>query len=86
LPLVGDGLRLAFDHWERIRRHFFRSVPGPRLAEAQREHRAIVAAVRRGSTASLESALRRHNRHARRAYIRALAVPSAKTRPAGALA
>jgi len=86
LPLVGDGLRLAFDHWERIRRHFFRSVPGPRLAEAQREHRAIVAAVRRGSTASLESALRRHNRHARRAYIRALAVPSAKTRPAGTLA
>ena len=86
LPLVGDGLRLAFDHWERIRRHFFRSVPGPRLAEAQREHRAIVAAVRRGSAAPLESALRRHNRHARRAYARALAVPAVKTRPAGALA
>ena len=81
LPLVGDGLRLAFDHWERIRRHFFRSVPGPRLAEAQREHRAIVAAVRRGTTGSLESALRRHNRHARRAYARALAGA-----PAGALA
>jgi len=86
LPLVGDGLRLAFDHWERIRRHFFRSVPGPRLAEAQREHRAIVAAVRRGSAAPLESALRRHNRHARRAYARALAASAAKTVPAGTLA
>ena len=78
LPLVGDGLRLAFDHWDRIRRHFFRAVPGPRLAEAQREHRAIVAAVRRGAAASLESALRQHNRNARRAYLRALAAEPAR--------
>lgn len=73
LPLVQDELRIAFDHWERIRRHFFRAVPGPRLQEAQREHRAMVDAVRRRAAATLERGLRSHNRTARTTYLQALA-------------
>lgn len=73
LPLVQDELRIAFDHWDRIRRHFFRAVPGPRLEQAQREHRAMVAAVGRGAGAELERVLRRHNRAARDNYLRSRA-------------
>lgn len=76
LPLVQDELRIAFDHWDRIRRHFFRAVPGPRLAQAQREHRAMVAAVRRGAAAELERLLRRHNRAAKENYLRSLVAAS----------
>lgn len=77
LPLVQDELRIAFDHWDRIRRHFFRAVPGPRLAQAQMEHRAMVDAVRRGTAGALERCLRRHNRTARKTYLQALASPPA---------
>lgn len=73
LPLVQDELRIAFDHWDRIRRHFFHAVAGPRLAQAQREHREMVAAVRRGTAGALERCLRRHNRTARKTYLQALA-------------
>ncbi len=73
LPLVLDELRIAFDHWDRIRRHFFQAVPGPRLGEAQREHREMVEAVRRRAAGALERSLRRHNRTALRTYLRALA-------------
>ena len=69
LPRVQDELRMAFDHWDRIRRHFFRSVPGPRLEEAQREHRAMVEAIARRAPAALEQCLRQHNRTARSFYL-----------------
>ena len=73
LPLVQDELRIAFDHWERIRRHFFQAVPGPRISQAQREHRAMVAAARQRAAGALERCLRRHNRTARTTYLRTLA-------------
>lgn len=73
LPLVQDELRIAFDHWDRIRRHFFRAVPGPRLKQAQKEHREMVDAVRRQAAGALERCLRRHNRTARKTYLQALA-------------
>ncbi|MBI5689850.1 MAG: GntR family transcriptional regulator [Verrucomicrobia bacterium] len=76
LPLVQDELRIAFDHWERIRRHFFRTAAGPRVDEAQQEHRAMVEAVRRGTAGTLERILRRHNRTARDTYLRALTTPA----------
>lgn len=73
LPLVQDELRIAFDHWERTRRYFFQSVPGPRMGEAQREHRDMVAAVERRAGAALEQCLRQHNRSARDTYLKTLA-------------
>lgn len=76
LPLVQDELRIAFDHWDRIRRHFFHSVSGPRLGEAQREHREMVDAVARRAGVALETCLRQHNRTARSTYLKALAVKS----------
>ncbi len=72
LPLVQDELRVAFDHWDRIRRHFFRAVPGPRLDRAQREHREMVDSVKRRAGVALESCLRAHNRSARKTYLQAL--------------
>lgn len=77
LPLVQDELRVAFDHWDRIRRHFFRAVPGPRLDEAQREHREMVAAVSRRAAGALEGSFRQHNRTARDTYLQALAAQPA---------
>jgi DNA-binding GntR family transcriptional regulator len=74
LPLVQDELRIAFDHWDRIRRHFFHSAPGPRLGEAQREHREMVDAVERGAGVALEQCLRQHNRAARDSYLKTLVV------------
>ncbi|MBM3843587.1 MAG: GntR family transcriptional regulator [Verrucomicrobia bacterium] len=73
LPRVEDQLRLAFDHWDRVRRHFFREVNGLRLGEAQREHREMVQAVARGAAGALEHGLRAHNRTARAFYLHALA-------------
>jgi DNA-binding GntR family transcriptional regulator len=73
LPLVQDELRIAFDHWDRIRRHFFHAVPGPRMEQAQREHREMVAAARRRAAGALEHTLRQHNRTARESYLLALA-------------
>lgn len=73
LPLVQDELRIAFDHWERIRRHFFPSASGPRLGEAQRDHRDIVAAIERRAATALEQCLRQHNRSARDTYLKVLA-------------
>lgn len=83
LPLVQDELRVAFDHWDRIRRHFFHAVPGPRLDRAQQEHRAMVAAVKRRDAAVLEQCLREHNRTARTSYLQTLAAPAA-TKSVGA--
>jgi len=77
LPLVEDELRIAIDHWERIRRHFFHEAPGPRLAQAQREHRQILDAVRRRAGGILELTLRQHNRRSRAVY---LAAPRVATR------
>jgi DNA-binding GntR family transcriptional regulator len=79
LPLVQDELRVACDHWDRIRRHFFHAVPGPRLDRAQREHREMVAAVKRRDAEALEGSLRQHNRTARKTYLEALAArPAAR--------
>jgi len=73
LPRVEDQLRLAFDHWDRVRRHFFREVGGLRLGEAQREHREMVQSIARGASGALEQSLRAHNRTARAFYLHALA-------------
>lgn len=73
LPRVEEQLRLAFDHWDRVRRHFFPAGPGLRLGDAQREHRELVHLVARRAGEALEHGLRQHNRAARGVYLHALA-------------
>ena len=72
LPLVQDQLRVAFDHWERIRLHLFQAASPQRVTLAQEEHREIVDALKRRSGARLATLLRTHNQAARDAYLRLL--------------
>ena len=77
LPLVQDELRVAFDHWDRIRRHFFHAVPGPRHGRAQNEHREMVAAVRRRPAGAHQPSRRHPNPTARTNYLQTLAAKPA---------
>ncbi len=72
LPLVQDQLRVAFDHWERIRLHLFQAASPQRVTLAQEEHREIVDALKRRAGARLATLLRTHNQAARDAYLRLL--------------
>lgn len=69
LPLVQDELALAYAHWERIQANYFAGRANPRLAAAQKEHRAMLGALKLRKAARLEHLLRDHNRTARDLYL-----------------
>jgi DNA-binding GntR family transcriptional regulator len=69
MPMLDQMLRRALDHWDRVRRYFFRGVLVPRVATAQHEHRDMVAHIKSGDIAALEGTVRAHNRGAREAYL-----------------
>jgi DNA-binding GntR family transcriptional regulator len=72
--LVGH-LRSTFDHWDRIRRHFFSAASDRRAQEAQREHRLMLRVLKAGSVGRLRALLIAHNQSALARYQRLLAVP-----------
>lgn len=63
----------AFDHWDRLRTHFFKGVFVQRIDVAQREHWEMLAAIRARDPDTVEAIVRRHNRQALAAYTRYIA-------------
>jgi DNA-binding GntR family transcriptional regulator len=86
MPLVGQMLQRAFDHWDRLRRYFFRDVLARRAEAAQREHHELVRLMKGRDLDGVERAVREHNRGALAAYTAHLAAESRDPRPAGSAA
>jgi DNA-binding GntR family transcriptional regulator len=68
MPLLHEMLKRTFDHWDRIRRFYFRRVLIHRARVAQADHHAMLAAMRDGDLPALEHVCRRHNQAALAAY------------------
>jgi len=68
MPMLEQMLHRALDHWDRVRRHFFRGVLLKRAAEAQREHHRILSQIKSGDLDRLERTIRAHNQRALAAY------------------
>jgi DNA-binding GntR family transcriptional regulator len=66
--LAARVLDIALDHWDRLRRHFLDEVFSRRIPEAQQDHLALLAALKRRDPAAIEHSLREHNRAALAAY------------------
>lgn len=69
MPLLEEMTDRALDLWDRVRRYYFTSVVDPRVEQAQREHHAIVAAMRERDEAELDRLVKAHNRSAFAAYM-----------------
>lgn len=72
LPMLQQMTVQAFDRWNQMRRYFFSDVLALRARQAQREHHAIVAAIRAGAFDRLAALLAEHNRHALNDYLQHL--------------
>lgn len=66
--LAARVLDIALDHWDRLRRHFLEEVSSGRMPDAQRDHVALLAALKRRDPTAVERTLREHNRAALSAY------------------
>ena len=68
MPLLHQMLQRTFDHWDRIRRFYFRGVLIHRARVAQADHHALLEALRARDLEALEVVCRRHNQAALAAY------------------
>lgn len=68
MPLLREMTDRALSRWERLRRHYFQGVLVPRVEQAQREHRELLAALLAASPDEAERVVRAHNRNAQSAY------------------
>ncbi len=68
MPWLREITERALGNWDRIRRHFFREGCEHRFTEAQREHHAILNALRKGDADQAEKVVRQHNQRAFRHY------------------
>jgi DNA-binding GntR family transcriptional regulator len=87
LPMLQQMTAQAFDRWNQMRRYFFSDVLAVRAHQAQREHHAIVAAMREGASSRLATLLTEHNQHALNDYLHHLdnRVPTDASGPSAAL-
>ncbi len=69
MPLLEEITALALERWERVQRHFFRTVLSHRVEYAQQEHHAIVDAMREGDLEGLGRLVKHHNQAALAAYM-----------------
>ena len=69
LPMLQQMTVQAFDRWNQTRRYFFSNVLAVRAHQAQREHHAIVAAMRTRTLDRLAVLLSEHNQHALNDYL-----------------
>jgi DNA-binding GntR family transcriptional regulator len=85
LPMLLQMTEQAFDRWDRTRRYFFSDVLAMRVLQAQREHHAILEALRERDSETLARLMRAHSQHALRDYLHHLdtrvETELAKTRP-----
>ena len=75
MPMLHAMLRRAFDHWERVRRHYFSDVLIHRTRVAQSEHHQLLDQIRERDLLRLEQTIRQHNRGALAAYTAYLDSP-----------
>ena len=68
MPLLREMTDRALSRWERLRRHYFQGVLVPRVEQAQREHRELLAALVARDPDLAERVVRAHNRNAQTAY------------------
>jgi DNA-binding GntR family transcriptional regulator len=68
MPLLREMTDRALSRWERLRRHYFQGVLVPRVEQAQREHRELLAALVARDADEAERVVRAHNRNAQAAY------------------
>ena len=68
MPMLEQMLSRALDHWDRVRRYFFKGVLAHRTGLAQAEHRTMLTQMREGDLAALERTVRQHNQGALAAY------------------
>jgi DNA-binding GntR family transcriptional regulator len=68
MPWLREITARALSNWDRIRRHFFRGGSEHRFTAAQREHHAILMALRKGDADLAEKLVRQHNQKAFRHY------------------
>lgn len=78
MPMLQEMMERALDRWDRVRRYFFTGVLVHRAEQAQREHHALLDAMRRKAYDRLEDTIREHNRGALADYTAFLDAP---TRP-----
>jgi DNA-binding GntR family transcriptional regulator len=64
MPMLQEMMERALDHWDRVRRFFFTGVLVHRAQQAQKEHRALLDAMRARDGERLEQIVRDHNRGA----------------------
>ena len=87
MPLLYDMTERALGQWDRIRRYFFTSVVEHRIIQSQKEHHAILDALRRRDIPALEQLIKIHNQNAMAAYTAHLAAqpaaPSEHAEPPG---
>jgi DNA-binding GntR family transcriptional regulator len=69
LALLREMTERVLARWGRVRRFYFRGVLVHRVAQAQQEHRAILAALRARNVAAVQDFVRRHNQAALAAYL-----------------
>jgi DNA-binding GntR family transcriptional regulator len=68
MPMLHEMTERVLARWDRVRRFYFNGVLVHRVELAQREHRALLAAMRAGDLAALEATVKEHNRGALQAY------------------
>ena len=68
MPMLQEMMRRAFDHWDRVRRHYFNGVLARRARTAQAEHHLMLEQMRARDLAALEVTMRQHNQAALAAY------------------
>ncbi|MPZ18154.1 MAG: FCD domain-containing protein [Luteitalea sp.] len=69
LALLQEMSERVLARWGRVRRFYFQGVLVHRVAQAQQEHRAILAALRARNVAAVQDFVRQHNQAALEAYL-----------------
>jgi DNA-binding GntR family transcriptional regulator len=72
LTLLRQSNEQALDRWDRVRRFFYNGVLSHRVADAQREHHELMAALAAHDCAGAASTMLHHYRHALDAYLQYL--------------
>jgi DNA-binding GntR family transcriptional regulator len=72
LAMLQEMTERVLDRWDRVRRFFFRGVLTHRVEQAQKEHRAILAAMRKRDLTALQDLVRQHNQGALASYLQYL--------------
>jgi DNA-binding GntR family transcriptional regulator len=72
LTLLARANAQALDRWDRIRRYFYRGVLVPRVAQAQRDHHAIIDALAARDASLVADLVRQHYEAALGSYLRYL--------------